>query len=169
MSHHFTPAKITDISEIHQIFINVTKKLRSIGVMQWDFSYPDLPIIKQDIHSGSCIVLRKSGLIAATVSLNQDQDEQYQKVSWTADEAGIWVIHRLAVSPQFQNQGIATNLCIYLEELAKSKGAKAMRLDAYSENPYSNKMYQNLGYRQMKELLYFHGNPIGFYAYEKIL
>ena len=130
-----------DIDEIHRIFIDVTTWLRSMGVQQWDFSYPDQEIIRKDIESKSCYVIRIEGIIAAVVSLNQDQDEQYQKVNWKAPEEDIWVIHRLAVNPSFQNKGIATKLCRILEDMAAQNGAKALRLDAYSENPYSCLLY----------------------------
>ena len=162
-------AKPSDIEEIHRIFFEVTRWLRSIGVNQWDFTYPNPEIIAEDINSNSCMVIRVDGKIAAVVSLNQDQDQQYTMVNWEAAEDNIWVIHRLAVNPNFQNRGIATNLCYYLEELVRLQGGKAIRLDAYSENPYSNKMYIKLGYKAMKEYLYFHGNKIPFNAYEKIL
>ena len=115
------------------------------------------------------MIVKIDGQIAAVVSINQDQDDQYTHVNWGADEDEIWVVHRLAVSPHFQNRGIAKQLCIYIEDIIKSKGGKAIRLDAYSENPYSNKMYQKLGYKAMKEYLYFHGNEVPFNAYEKIL
>ncbi len=162
-------AKLANINEIHQIFIDVTKGLRSMGVNQWDFSYPNKEIITDDIKSKSCYIIKIKEQIAAVVSLNEDQDVQYKNVNWKAAESGIWVIHRLAVNPTFQNKGIASKLCAYLEELVKAENGKAIRLDAYSENPYSNKMYLKLGYKLMNEYLYFHNNPIPFNAYEKIL
>jgi len=143
--------------------------LRSIGVNQWDFSYPNKEIIEKDIDTKSSLILRIESQIAAVVSINQEQDEQYKNVNWEAEEDEIWVIHRLAVNPIFQNRGIATKLCSYIEELVKLNGGKAIRLDAYSDNPFSNKMYLKLGYKAMKEYLYFHGNEVPFNAYEKIL
>lgn len=157
-----------DVVEIHNIFVNVTRWLRSMGVMQWDFSYPDVEIITKDIKSDSCLKVEIDGRIAAVVTLNMDQDPQYANISWSGGVDDIWVIHRLAVNPLFQNRGIASQLCKQLEHFALQKGAKAMRLDAYSENPYSNKMYVKLGYKLMDEPLFFHNNPIRFNAYEKL-
>ena len=162
-------ANLNDIEEIHSIFVAVTQWLRSMDVLQWDFSYPDKEIITKDIESKSCLVLRINEKIAAVVSLNQEQDPQYQKVRWKGGDNGIWVIHRLAVNPLFQNQGLATKLCLHLEKLVLDSEGKVIRLDAYSENPYSNKMYIKLGYKAMAEQLYFHGNKVPFNAYEKIL
>ena len=140
-----------------------------MGVLQWDFTYPDKAIILKDIESTSCFIVKIEGQIAAVVSLNQDQDGQYSRVKWKGGEDDIWVIHRLAVSTKFQNKGIATKLCQHMEEIARQQGAKAIRLDAYSENPYSNKMYLKLGYKVMDEPLFFHGNKVKFNAYEKLL
>lgn len=140
-----------------------------MGVLQWDYSYPDRKIITEDILSNACYIVQIDQKIAAVVSLNQEQDPQYQNISWLGGDDAIWVIHRLAVNPKFQNKGIATQLCAHLELLARQEGAKALRLDAYSDNPYSNKMYVKLGYKLLPEPLYFHGNPIKFNAYEKVL
>ena len=166
---HIKRAKASHAQEILQIFIDVTKWLRSMGILQWDFTYPDLNIIQKDIRTKSCLIVQIDKEIAAVVSLNQEQDAQYQNVKWKGGQEDIWVIHRLAVKPKFQNQGIATQFCQHLELLAKKEGGKALRLDAYSENPFSNKMYCKLGYHLMKDTLFFHNNPIGFNAYEKIL
>ena len=169
ITQYIKTPQLSDVNEILQIFTDVTKWLRSMGVLQWDFTYPNTEIISQDIISNSCLVVQVDKEIAAVVSLNQEQDPQYKKVNWMGGEENIWVIHRLAVNGKFQNQGIATQFCNHLENLARAQGAKAIRLDAYCENPYSNRMYQKLGYQLMKEQLYFHGNEIGFNAYEKIL
>ncbi len=162
-------AKVDEIDQIQSVFTDVTEKLRDLGVHQWDFSYPNKTIINEDIQSKSCYLLKINQRIAAVVSLNQEQDDQYKNVNWDAPEEHVWVIHRLAVHSDFQNRGIATRLCQFLEKLAFENGAKCIRLDAFSKNPYSNRMYLKLGYKAMKELLYFHGNNTPFIAYEKIL
>lgn len=161
--------QIDDLDEIHQIFTDVTTWLRSMDVMQWDFSYPDKDIIRQDIISQSCLIVKVDQQIAAVVTLNKEQDPQYKNITWKGGQKDIWVIHRLAVNPKFQKRGIATQLCQYLESIATAEGAKALRLDAYSKNPYSNKMYLKLGYELRKEPLFFHGNPVHFNAYEKLI
>lgn len=59
------------------------------------------------------------------------------------------MIHRLCVSPDFQNKGIAQTTLVHIELELKSLGIKAIRLDVFCKNPYAMKLYANSGYHRV--------------------
>jgi RimJ/RimL family protein N-acetyltransferase len=50
------------------------------------------------------------------------------------------------VNPLFQNQGIAGQTMEYIENLCKSQEYNSIRLDCFTENPYSLRLYNKAGY-----------------------
>lgn len=84
--------------------------------------------------------------IVAVYVLNQECDEEYQNGNWNYPNARYYIIHRLCVNPKFQNQGIARQVMQHIEKELQNKGIESIRLDAFTENPYSLKLYQSLGY-----------------------
>ena len=68
--------------------------------------------------------------------------------------------------PEFQNQGIGTQVCRSIVEISKNQDKKALRLDAFSKNPFSVKMYQKLGFSITGTADWRKGR---FYLMEKIL
>ena len=74
------------------------------------------------------------------------------------------VIHRLCVSPHMQGQGVGTRMMQMIERMLCKQGIQSIRLDAFSKNPYSLKLYQKLGYSTVGEALWRKGL---FYLMEK--
>jgi GNAT superfamily N-acetyltransferase len=125
--------------------------------------------VVKDVCNGSAYVMDIEGLVVATITLDQQQDAQYKDIHWHIHDYSPLVIHRLAVTPEFQGRGIAGTLCRFAEQLAREQGCKSVRLDAYSLNPSSNHLYNRLGYKRASGFCYFHYNPVPFYCYDKIL
>ena len=57
------------------------------------------------------------------------------------------MLHRLCVSPEFQHKGIAYKTMNYIEQLCKTNGYDTIRLDCFTENPYSRRLYDKTGYK----------------------
>ena len=66
---------------------------------------------------------------------------------WKFPDSKFCVIHRLCVSPEFQHQGIASQTMAYIETLCKSAGYDSIRLDCFTLNPYSKRLYDKSGYK----------------------
>lgn len=165
-------AKPQEIANILEIFTLVTDWMVAKGINQWNYTYPNSKVVSDDIEAKSnWVALWDDKQIVGTITLNQDFDEQYATVKWddSTQLSDIWSIHRLAVHPKHFGKGIGKGLCQYAEEYIAAQGGKAIRLDAYSENQISNKLYANLGYSLKEGKLYFHNNEIPFNAYEKLL
>ena len=117
------------------------------GIHQWDEIYPDKEILRQDILKNQMYIGEKNNNIAVCFVLNEECDEEYKKANWICPDAKFCIIHRLCVNPLFQNQGIAKESMEYIENLCKSSGYDSIRLDCFTKNPYSQKLYNKAGYK----------------------
>ncbi len=110
---------------------------------------------------------------AGTIILNHEPEEGYQNGKWLTEDdyRHIYVIHTLAVHPDFLKRGIGTELLMFAEKLAREEYAASLRLDVVKENTPAKQLYQKCGYRfaGTVSLGYeAHGLP-WFDLYEKIL
>ena len=166
-SAEISKGRLDDAHNILQMFVNITDALLEHGVDQWNYDYPDLETIKNDISNASNFVIRSGGDIAASIVLDQKQDDQYKDIGWKYKSDAVLVIHRLGVNPKFQGRGLGKKMCAFAEDFARQNNLDCIRLDAFSENPISTNMYLKLGYRQAEGLCYFRGKATPFYCYEK--
>ncbi|MFT4663501.1 MAG: GNAT superfamily N-acetyltransferase [Polaribacter sp.] len=159
-------AKLTDIPSVHQLFVRCTDALLAAGIKQWHYDYPGETHIRKDVEAGETYVIREGKECLATITLNGQQDEQYQAINWKYAGEKVLVIHRLAVHPKAQGRGLAKALCSFAAAFAKKQQYNCIRLDAYAGNPGSNALYEKLGYDKAEGLCHFHGNEFPFYCWE---
>jgi GNAT superfamily N-acetyltransferase len=160
-------AGFDDIHLMAELFKLSTDHMISLGIHQWNYTYPLVRHVEEDIHNGSAFVYIEGGKIAGTITLDSKQDDQYKKIHWHNHSRKVLVIHRLSVHPGFHGFGIGKKLCWFAEKFAIDDGLDTIRLDAYSLNPVSNQLYKSLGYRRANGYCYFHNNAIPFYCYDK--
>ena len=158
---------LDDVAKTLEMFVAITDALLENGINQWNYDYPDFETLKTDVEEGSNFVIRKGDKIAASIALNDIQDEQYKKIHWKHRNESALVIHRLGVHPEFQGHGLGKKMCHFAEAFAKENNFKHIRLDAYAGNVVSNKLYEKLGYQKANGYCYFRMKPIPFYCYEK--
>lgn len=80
--------------------------------------------------------------------LNEDAQGAYEKGNWKVPlkDGEYVVIHTLAVSPEEYGKGIASIMTNYCIDTARSKGYKAIRLDAVPDNFPAKKLYEKNGF-----------------------
>lgn len=115
-------------------------------IHQWDEIYPDKEIIAEDIARNQMYIGKIDNKITVCFVLSEEYDEEYKNGKWQWPDDRFCVIHRLCVSPDSQNRGIAAETLKYIENLCKSQGYDSIRLDCFTENPYSRKLYEKAGY-----------------------
>lgn len=98
--------------------------------------------------------------------LNREADPVYARGRWLYPETPYLVLHRPCVSPAFQSRGIGAQAVRQAERISKEAGAGAIRLDAFSQNPFALRLYERLGYRRVGQAMLRMGL---FYLYEKKL
>ncbi len=160
-------AQIEDIPLLMDIFIKCTDHMLAKGIQQWHYDYPNEQVISKDIKNKALFMIKNELGALATITLNEQQDQQYKNIRWKYTEGKVLVIHRLAVHPRSQGMGLGKKLCLFTENFAQANGFSIIRLDAYAGNPASNHIYTQLGYQKADGLCHFHNNPLPFYCYEK--
>lgn len=158
------PEDINDIMSLVQVVI---KDMQNTGSDQWDDFYPDIQTITSDLKNNTLYILRDQKKCIGMIVLNEDQDNEYQKVNWNGEEEGVLVIHRLCIHPDRRGKGLANKLMNFAEEYAIENNYKSIRLDAYSANIAAVRLYEKRGYNKIGQV-FFPGRKYPFYCFEKI-
>ncbi|MCQ2586120.1 MAG: GNAT family N-acetyltransferase [Treponema sp.] len=136
-----------DVTEIFAFVQKAVERMNEQGIPQWDEIYPTADDFASDAEKNQLYVAEIDGKPAACFTLSQECDEAYADGKWTYTGPDFLVIHRLCVNPEFQNQGAGTKVCREIEKIAIAAGMKSLKLDCFTLNPYSQKMYNKLGYK----------------------
>ena len=142
----FRRAKNEDTEEIVQLYKNAIAKMDAQKINQWDEIYPDRATLEDDIKKNQMFVGKQNGKIAVCFVLNEECDEEYKKAKWICPDARFCILHRLCVNPELQNQGIAGKTMNHIEEFCRGQKYDSIRLDCFTQNPYSRRLYDKCGY-----------------------
>lgn len=163
--------QMQDLPEIMDIIASCTRHMESQGIFQWDETYPDAEIIKEDIENGHSYVIKDKGRCIAYVAINEVFEPEvpvYRQVSWSSDSEKALYIHRLCVHPEYQGRGIAKSMLSFTEETAAKNGYPSIRLEAFSANKTALKMYEKAGYKKVGES-YYGSIDVPAYCFDKIV
>ncbi len=159
---------ITLIPAIKSVFRACVSHMESQGIWQWDEDYPAIENIRRDIERGELYYIGAGKEVWATITLNEEQDPQYQDITWNCTAGKILVVHRLATHPSKQGRGLAQQLMTFAEEYALAKGYAAIRLDSYEANLRSQDFYRKMGYVKTG-YVQFDYQELRCRAFEKVL
>ena len=148
-----------DISKIMEIIATTVKEMKLYNNTQWDENYPQAKNFSKDIETGDLYVDELNGEIRGFVCVNYAEPTEYRCINWHSSEKAM-VIHRMAVNPNFRNQGVGISLLKFSEELALKNGILYLKTDTYSINDKMNALFKKFG---------FLGKEKPFYCYEKII
>ncbi|WP_018462805.1 GNAT family N-acetyltransferase [Segatella paludivivens] len=157
-------AGINDLIQISKMYRDAIDNLNRIGIYQWDEIYPNELTLKEDIEKRELHKIISEDHLLGAVVINQETDEEYANGHFEDDNYAV--VHRLCVAHEYQNQKIGYHAMMLIESLLKEQGFCSIRLDAFSENPFSLKMYEKLGYRKVGNAQWRKGL---FYLFEKKL
>ena len=162
--------KLEDVEEIINLTKACGKHMRNNGIDQWDEQYPDRDVIIHDIMTKSLFMFRENNEIAGIVVLNENQDEEYEEINWsTSNKDKNIVVHRLAVHPKKQGQGIGKQLMDFAEQWAIDHSYDAIRLDTYSQNKRNQRFYTNRGYVDLGSVYLKYKKNHPYFCYELLL
>jgi GNAT superfamily N-acetyltransferase len=147
-----------DLPRLGELLRACVDQMRSGGIDQWDEAYPTEATLRADVAAGTLYVAAAPGRpIAGAFAVDQRQEPEYAGVSWRLVGAPVGVVHRLMVHPSCQRRGLARHLMSFAETAARRAGCGAMRLDAFTGNSPSLRLYQALGYRDVGEVRFRKG------------
>ena len=162
-------ALVQDIPNIKKITEACAQHMIDQGIYQWNKNYPSLEVLTKDVKANNVYVYLLEQEIIATVMFSMEMDDFYRKIDWLTQDAKQLYVHRLAVHPAYQGQGIARGLMDFGEALAKEKECLSIRLDTFSQNPRNNRFYQARQYQQVGQVFFEQKSEHPFYCYEKLL
>lgn len=143
-----------DKKELIRLFRTVAAELNRNGIKQWDRFYPNGFLIRSDLSEGNVYGIREEGKIVAAVTVDRKWSKKYDGAEWTDIGGTPCCIHRLAVHPSLQGQGLGKRLLQFAEHLIRETGGTSIRLDVYSGNPHAAGMYERAGYRRTGDIRY---------------
>ncbi len=162
------PAKPSDLSELVQVFKDAKSHLDQQNIFQWTDFYPSEKIIEKDLNDKTLFVLKKGPHVIGAVTLNDQQDIEYQSIDWKFNGKKILVIHRLVIDPIYQRKGYAKKMMDFAEDFAMKNKYSSIRLDTYTQNKVSFEFYRKRNYILCGKV-FFPGRPQPFYCLEKNL
>lgn len=157
-----------DVPGIMQIVRGVIPMLRAAGNLQWDDRYPNPEVFEQDIELGQLWVALVEDRIAGIVAITTEQYAEYVQAGWDITDTAI-VVHRLAVSPEFQGKGIAAALLHHAEVVARTRSFARVLADTNSHNQVMQHLLPKLGYTFSGEITLDFRPGMRFLCYEKVL
>jgi ribosomal protein S18 acetylase RimI-like enzyme len=159
----------TDIPEILALVQQCIKDMNAQDITQWNDLYPPMEIFSQDIDKGTLFKLTDNQKIIGIIVLSDIQDEEYKDITWQDTSDKFIVVHRLAVQPDRQRQGLAEKMLEFAELYAKDNGFASIRIDTFSKNPRTLNLFEKRKYQRKSGEIHFPENSEPYYCYEKLL
>lgn len=160
-----------DLFPILNIIHQAQKYLASLNIDQWQNGYPNEAKIQNDIdNQESFLVVNKENNIIATAMFTIHNEPTYRKIegNWlTNDNTTYGVIHRMAVSDEYRNKGVAKLIFIHFEQFLITNRIISMRIDTHEDNLGMQNLLKKLGYKYCGVIYLEDGNKR--LAFEKIL
>lgn len=147
---------------------DVVKDMNAKGIDQWHEGYPNREVVSKDMLQGTLYCLLAGDSLVGVITINTTYDTEYDEMNWLTPEGRSLFVHRLAVQPAHQKQGLATMLMAFAEEKALNEKYLSVRLDTYTKNPGNMYLYQKLGYTTIGQLNLPY-RPAPFVCYEKLV
>ena len=161
-------ANDADVPSLVEVLGNVVPLMRDAGNLQWDESYPNPSVLKDDIEQKQLWVAEIDGTLGGLAAITTDQSPEYADVGWDVNERAI-VIHRLAVDPKFRGMGVAQSLMRKAEDVAEERGISKLRVDTNTRNEATQRLFPKLGYCFAGEISLGFRPGLRFFCYEKCL
>jgi GNAT superfamily N-acetyltransferase len=136
-----------DLPRVADLLRECVLKMQAEGIDQWDDVYPTAAVLTGDVLGGTLYIASAEGLpVAGAFAMDERQEAEYAGVPWAVETPRVAVIHRLMVHPRCQGRGVGAFLMRFAEQRARRLGYGALRLDTFSSNPHSLRLFQRLGY-----------------------
>ena len=173
----FKKATQYDIEAVSTLYGDVCDYLSShINYPGWQKDiYPAKADAQSSFDEGTLYICRgnNGNAIIGSVVLKHAPGNCYSGEHWLTpdDYEKIYVIHTLAVHPDYNHLGVGKYMMNAIEEMAKKEHCISIRLDVVKGNVPAEKLYQKCGYQYIttKSLGYEDIGLPWFNLYEKPL
>lgn len=136
--------------------------------------YPTKVNAEYGFQKKELYVAEIDGKLAGSVVYLHEQGDVYNQVKWPKEIRGnnVYVIHILAVHPDYFRMGVGTALLDYACNMGKKNGVEAVRLDVYEKNFSAIRLYESCGFSYRGTIDLGLEELYGlkwYYVYEKLL
>lgn len=156
------PACAEDLAELERVYIAAIGAMRGTPFdIMWDMgSHPTRESLAAAVEAGDLFVAEAPGslygpdghlAIAGAFVLDGNQEAGYAIADWpsAAPACAVGVIHLLVVDPARRGQGIGRALVEGAKEVARARGMRAIRLDAFDNNAPGIALYRACGFADL--------------------
>lgn len=147
---HIRKAVASDLNKIEQFYNEVCDYLSiHSNFPGWKKGvYPVREDAEKGLKEKALYIAQINGEIAGTFILKHKPEDGYKNGNWSTenDYTRIYVIYTLAVHPDFLKQGVATEMLMFAERLAREEHCISIRLDVVKGNVPADQLYQKCGY-----------------------
>ncbi len=141
-------AKESDFIEILYLLKVCILDMNQKGLKHWNSVYPGPELISSDLEKSTIYVIKDKGICKGMVTLDSIEPEDYKEIHWPTPAKRPLFLHRLAVHPNWQGQGIARMLLNYAEEFAAKNGYDALRIDVNSTSENARSLCKKLAFNE---------------------
>jgi len=133
-------AKDKDLKAIMAILDGAKAYLKTQGLTQWQFGYPNHETVQADIKELAGFVLIADSKIVGYAAMIQGEDPSYTAIedgSWVTNESTIVeyvAIHRFALSAELRGQRLSARFMSALLTIAYQSGTRDIRIDTHPNN-----------------------------------
>lgn len=159
-------AKVSQIDQLLILTHACAEKMNNEGIFQWNETYPNAEVFKNDIERGELYVFTLDNILVGCIVISTKMDVEYKRVKWLTPTSDHYYIHRLAVHPNYQGKGVARSLMDFAENLGLQNNKASIRLDTFSQNLRNQKLYEARGYTSLEDIYFPDQSEFPFYCYE---
>ena len=163
-------AERSDLPAVKEMYAALVARMDREGWSVWSDTYPR-DVVGEDIEAGQFYLLLAGDALAGAFAM-PDHDDGEGDVPWEDKAAPARYVYRLGVAVEFGGQGLGKQSLEKIGELAKSQGAKYLRLFVAHENQPAIGLYRKMGFSQLPGEFgefFLNGARLFEYAFEKRL
>lgn len=161
-------AKSNDLKEINIMYMNLIEELKKNGINMWDNEYPFCKF-QNDINKFEMHLIEKNKKIIGAFSICKYDDPEYNVIDWKNKDKSFVYINRLAISLLEQGKGYAKLGIKYIEDYATKNRFESIRITVNEKNIPAISLYENLGYKKVKQGVCILNDGNKLIGYEKII
>jgi ribosomal protein S18 acetylase RimI-like enzyme len=135
------PASATDVAEIAALLEDARRWLAARGITQWTRPFT-ADWIAERVAAGEFWIARHDGVPLAVVRLLWTDPLFWQE----RDHGDAAYVHTLAVRRDCAGQGIGAHVLRWVEDQARARGRRTLRLDCAADNPALLRYYERQGF-----------------------
>ncbi|EOL43730.1 GNAT family N-acetyltransferase [Enterococcus caccae] len=146
-----------DLNKIMEIITSARQLLHDKNIPQWqNGDGPSKEQLEQDILVQQCYVLIVDHEIAGLGILSTDIELPYEQITngqWQKTNQPYATIHRVALDPNYQGNGLALLLMNYLITTARLNNYLDVRIDTHPKNDTMQRLIKKAGFNYQGEIL----------------